>query len=58
MADNISGKLIAKLPAATAAEESLTELDDEEEEWGDWDDESFDEDAFNDALVSQLEALG
>lgn len=44
--------------AATAAEESITEPDDEEEEWGDWDDESFDEDAFNDALVSQLEALG
>lgn len=42
---------------ATAAEESITELNDEEEEWGDWDDDSFDEDVFNDALVSQLEAL-
>ena len=48
----------AATTSATTAEETVAESDDEEEEWGDWDDDSFDEDAFNDALVSQLEALG
>lgn len=38
-------------------EQDISDIDEEEDE-DDWDDGSFDEDAFNDALVSQLEALG